>query len=89
MLVIQSLYGLSDEQTQFQILDRRSFHHFLGLSEADGVPDQNTIREFREKLTQAELFDELFAAFHQRHVAGNRQDVECPPHRAGAAGHGI
>ena len=66
ILVIQSLYGLSDEQTQFQILDRRSFHHFLGLSEADGVPDQNTIREFREKLTQAELFDELFAAFHQR-----------------------
>src|SRR5215207_9415147 len=26
ILVIQSLYGLSDEQTQFQILDRRSFH---------------------------------------------------------------
>lgn len=66
ILVIQSLYGLSDEQTQFQILDRRSFHHFLGLNEADGVPDQNTIREFREKLTQAELFDELFAAFNQR-----------------------
>jgi IS5 family transposase len=66
ILVIQSLYGLSDEQTQFQILDRRSFHHFLGLSEADGVPDQNTIREFREKLTKAELFDQLFAAFHTR-----------------------
>jgi len=25
ILIIQSLYGLSDEQTQFQILDRRSF----------------------------------------------------------------
>jgi len=66
ILVIQSLYGLSDEQTQFQILDRRSFHHFLGLSEADQVPDQNTIREFREKLTRAELFGELFAAFNAR-----------------------
>lgn len=66
ILVIQSLYGLSDEQTQFQILDRRSFHHFLGLSEADSVPDQNTIREFREKLTQADLFGELFAAFNAR-----------------------
>jgi transposase, IS5 family len=66
ILVIQSLYGLSDAQTQFQILDRRSFHHFLGLSEADGVPDQNTIREFREQLPQAELFDALFAAFNQR-----------------------
>lgn len=66
ILVIQSLYGLGDEQTQFQILDRRSFHHFLGLSEADSVPDQNTIREFREKLTKAELFDQLFAAFNTR-----------------------
>lgn len=66
ILVIQSLYGLSDEQTQFQILDRRSFHHFLGLSEADAVPDQNTIREFREKLTKAELFAPLFAAFNTR-----------------------
>lgn len=66
ILVLQSLYGLGDEQTQFQILDRRSFHDFLGLSEADGVPDQNTIREFREKLTKAELFDELFAAFNVR-----------------------
>jgi IS5 family transposase len=66
ILVIQSLYGLSDEPAQFQILDRRSFHHFLGLSEADPVPDQNTIREFREKLTQAELFSGLFAAFNAR-----------------------
>jgi transposase, IS5 family len=66
ILVIQPLYGLSDAQAQFQILDRRSFHHFLGLSEADPVPDQNPIREFREKLTQAERFSELFAAFNAR-----------------------
>jgi len=66
ILVLQSLYGLSDEQAQFQILDRRSFQHFLGLTEADLVPDQNTIREFREKLTRAELFSELFDAFNAR-----------------------
>lgn len=66
ILVLQSLYGLSDEQAQFQILDRRSFQHFPGLTEADPVPDQNTIREFREKLTRAELFSELFAAFNPR-----------------------
>jgi transposase, IS5 family len=66
ILVLQSLYGLSDEQTQYQILDRRSFHRFLGLIEADRVPDQNTIREFREKLTAAKLFDELFEVYHQR-----------------------
>ncbi len=66
ILVLQSLYGLADEQTQFQILDRDSFHRFLGLSQADAVPDQNTIREFREKLTKAGLFDELFGAFNAR-----------------------
>ncbi|HEY5895535.1 MAG TPA: IS5 family transposase, partial [Chthoniobacterales bacterium] len=66
VLVIQSLYGLSDEQTQYQILDRRSFHRFLGLIDADRVPDQNTIRLFREKLTAEGLFEKLFGAFHQR-----------------------
>lgn len=69
ILVIQSLYGLSDEQTQFQILDRRRFENFLGLSAAAGVPEQNTIREFREKLTKAKRFDELFAAFNKRLTA--------------------
>jgi transposase, IS5 family len=66
ILVLQSLYGLRDEQAQFPILDRRSFHQFLGLTEADLVPDQNPIREFREQLTAAELFSELFAAFNAR-----------------------
>lgn len=66
ILVLQSLYGLSDEQTQYQILDRRSFHDFLDITEADTVPDQNTIREFREKLTRTGLHDELFAAYAKR-----------------------
>ena len=66
VLVLQSLFGLSDEQTQYQILDRRSFHDFLDITEADTVPDQNTIREFREKLTRAQLHDELFAAYARR-----------------------
>lgn len=68
ILVLQSLYNLSDEQTQFQILDRRSFARFLGITDADTVPDQNTIREFREKLTKAGLFDELFEV-HANHLA--------------------
>jgi len=66
ILVLQSLYGLGDEQTQFQILDRHSFSRFLGLTDADTVPDQNTIREFREKLTKAGLMDELFKVFDTR-----------------------
>ena len=66
ILVLQSVYGLADEQTQFQILDRRSFHRFLDITAADPVPDQNTIWEFREKLVRAGLFDALFTAFRER-----------------------
>jgi transposase, IS5 family len=66
ILVLQNIYSLSDEQTQYQILDRRSFHRFLEITDADAVPDQNTIREFREKLTVAGLIDELFEAYTAR-----------------------
>ena len=31
ILVLQALYGLSDEQAEFQIMDRRTFGRFLGL----------------------------------------------------------
>jgi hypothetical protein len=31
MLVLQALYSLSDEATEFQIKDRLSFQRFLGL----------------------------------------------------------
>ena len=66
ILVLQSLYNLSDAQTQYQILDRRSFHRFLGITDADTVPDQNTIRLFRETLTGAGLLSMLFDGFRQR-----------------------
>jgi IS5 family transposase len=66
VLVLQDLHNLSDEQAQFQILDRRSFARFLGLTDADRVPDQNTIRGFRETLTLSGLIGELFNAFNER-----------------------
>ena len=68
ILVLQRLYQLSDEAVQFQILDRLSFQRFLGLSLADRVPDQNTIREFREALQQAGAFQSLFDVFRE-HLA--------------------
>ncbi len=36
VLVLQVLYGLSDDQAEFQVLDRRSFGRFLGLYTATG-----------------------------------------------------
>ena len=66
ILVLPSLSGLSDEPARFQILDRRRFHHFPGLTAADPVPDQNALRAFRAQFPRAELFSELFAAFPAR-----------------------
>ena len=65
ILILQSLYNLSDAQTEFQIKDRLSFMNFLGLSLGDRVPDEKTVWLFREQLTQAELMEPLFAQFQE------------------------
>jgi hypothetical protein len=47
VLILQSLYNLSDEQTEFQIGDRLSFMRFLDLSLGEDVPDAETIWLFQ------------------------------------------
>ena len=63
MLVLQSLYNLSDEQIEYQVRDRLSFTRFLGLGFEDGIPDGTTLWLFREKLAKAGLIDRLFERF--------------------------
>jgi len=63
VLIVQSLYGLADEQTEFQIRDRLSFMRFLGLDLHGRVPDARTIWLLREQLTKARAVDALFARF--------------------------
>jgi IS5 family transposase len=63
ILVLQRYYNLSDEQMQYQILDRLSFMRFLGLKLSDRVPDEKTIWLFREKLIEHKLVDKLFGKF--------------------------
>ena len=41
-LIIQSLYNLSDDQLEYQIIDRASFKCFLGLKKSNKVPDSKT-----------------------------------------------
>jgi IS5 family transposase len=65
ILVIQSLYNLSDDAVEYQILDRISFMRFLGLSLGDRVPDAKTIWLFREQLTEAKLVKKLFRQFDE------------------------
>jgi IS5 family transposase len=63
ILILQSLYNLSDDVTEFQILDRLSFGRFLDLHISQKVPDSTTIWLFREDLAQAGIVAELFATF--------------------------
>lgn len=63
VLVLQALYGLSDPQAEYQILDRRSFGRFLGLDDGDDVPDETTIWRYREALTKAGVIEQLFERF--------------------------
>ena len=65
IVVLQSLYNLSDEQTEFLIRDRLSFMRFLDLGLEDAVPDATTIWLFREALVAAGLIDTLFDRFSQ------------------------
>jgi len=63
VLILQSVYILSDEQAEFQIRDRLSFMRFLDLSLGDDVPDAKTIWLFREQLTEAGVFKKAFEQF--------------------------
>jgi IS5 family transposase len=72
ILILQRYYNLSNEQTEFQILDRLSFLEFLGLELGDKVPDANTIRIFKETLTaqgvEAILFEQFTRELEQQGV---------------------
>ena len=61
--ILQRLYHLSDAAVEYQLLDRLSFQRLVGLSLADKAPDQNTLRLFRERFTEAGVQQQLFDAF--------------------------
>jgi IS5 family transposase len=64
-LLIQSLYNLSDDQLEYQIVDRASFKRFLGLKKSDKVPDSKTFWVFREQLIEKEVIEGLFTIFNE------------------------
>lgn len=64
-LIIQGLYNLSDDQLEYQIIDRASFKRFLELKKSDKVPDSKTFWNFREQLIEKELITTLFKTFNE------------------------
>jgi IS5 family transposase len=63
VLVLQTLYTLSDDQTEYQLKDRLSFMRFVGPALHDPVPDAKTIWLYREQLARAGAAETLFARF--------------------------
>lgn len=65
-LVIQQLYNLSDEQMEFQLLDRLSFQRFVGLRRSSQIPDRTTFWHFRERLLAAGASEAVFEAVNRQ-----------------------
>lgn len=63
VLLLQSLYQLSDDAMEYQINDRLSFKRFLGLSVTEKSPDAKTIWLWRERLRKEEIEQQIFGWF--------------------------
>lgn len=66
IIVLQKLYNLSDDRTEFRINDSLSFSRFLQLTMSDKVPDAKTIWLFKETLSQTDAMEKLFSLFEQQ-----------------------
>ncbi|MFN3915886.1 MAG: IS5 family transposase [Aquabacterium sp.] len=55
LLFLQALYNLSDEDCEYQVLDRMSFQHFCRLDGALNIPDARTLWAFKQRLAQGGL----------------------------------
>ena len=64
ILILQSLYNLSDDEMEYQIMDRLSFMRFLDMALDSRVPDAKTIWLFRSKLEEHKLTRKLFDKFN-------------------------
>jgi IS5 family transposase len=66
ILILQRLFNISDDQTEYQINDRMTFMRFLGLGLGDSVPDAKTIWLFRDTLVKAGVEREMFDVFESQ-----------------------
>jgi IS5 family transposase len=62
-MILQAQHNLSDARMEFMIRDRLSWLRFLGLSLGDQTPDENTIRHFRNRLTETGTLKRVMKAF--------------------------
>ena len=71
VLILQTQHNLSDARMEFMIRDRLSWMRFLGFSLGDQTPDENTIRHFRNRMTETGTLKRVMKAFDwQLHKKG-------------------
>jgi IS5 family transposase len=61
LLVLQSLYNLSDPELERQVTDRISFRKFIGFTTE--IPDFSTVWLFRERLIESGKYEEVWNTF--------------------------
>jgi IS5 family transposase len=62
-LILQTQHNLSDARMEFMIRDRLSWMRFLGFDLGGPTPDENTIRHFRNRLTETGTLKRVMKAF--------------------------
>ena len=65
VLVLKRLHDMTDDQVAYEIVNRLTWCHFLGLLEHDSPlpPDEVVIRRFSEGLAAAGVLDRLWQDF--------------------------
>lgn len=66
VLVLAAQNNVADARMEYLIRDRLSWLRFLGFDLGAPTPDANTIRLFREKLTEAGALDAVFTDFDRQ-----------------------
>lgn len=64
VLVLQRYHDLSDEEAEYQLVDRLSFRKFAGIGLGQAMPDRNTIWKLKERLGSAGM-EAVFAALNR------------------------
>ena len=67
VIILQSLYGLSDDQMEYQLKDRRSFERFVsGGDTLYQMPDAKTIWLYKERFKEHGIARKVFRKFNQQ-----------------------
>ena len=66
VLVVQAQHNLSDARMEFMIRDRLSWMRFFGFDLGGTMPDENTIRHYRNRLSESGTLGALMEAFDQQ-----------------------